>query len=70
MSQLRRAEIMAVARTQESDARCINPWRGMARRGKRLGAKKVRQHLKRGISNVLRLLCRKELTAEQLGDYR
>jgi hypothetical protein len=42
---MKRAEIMAVARTQESDARCINPWRGMARRGKRLGAKKVRQHL-------------------------
>ena len=38
---------MAVARTQETDARCINPWRGMARRGKRLGAKKVRQHLRK-----------------------
>jgi hypothetical protein len=44
---MKRAEIMAVARTQETDARCINPWRGMARRGKRLGAKKVRQHLKK-----------------------
>jgi len=44
---MKRAEIMAVARTQETDARCINPWRGMAQRGKRLGAKKVRQHLKK-----------------------
>ncbi len=69
MAQIKRAEIMAKARTQESDARCINPWRGMARRGKRLGAKKVRQHLRR-IDNVLRLLHRKELTTEQLGDYR
>lgn len=44
---MRRAEIMAVARTQETDARCINPWRGMARRGNRLGATKVRQHLRK-----------------------
>lgn len=44
---MKRAEIMAVARTQETDARCINPWRGMAQRGKRLGTKKVRQHLKK-----------------------
>ncbi len=44
---MKRAEIMAVARTQETDARRINPWRGMARRGKRLGAKKVRQNLRK-----------------------
>ena len=43
---VKRAEIMAVARTQETDASCIGPKRGMSRRGKRLGAKKVRQHLK------------------------
>jgi hypothetical protein len=43
---MKRAEIMAVARTQETDASCIGPKRGMSRRGKRLGAKKVRQHLK------------------------
>ena len=42
---MKRAAIMAHARTHETDARCINPWRGMARRGKRLGAKKVRQYL-------------------------
>jgi hypothetical protein len=43
---MKRAEIMAVARTQETDASCIGPKRGMSYRGKRLGAKKVRQHLK------------------------
>jgi len=43
---MKRAEIMAVARTQETDASCIGSKRGMSRRGKRLGAKKVRQHLK------------------------
>jgi hypothetical protein len=43
---MKRAEIMAVARTQETDASCIGPKRGMSRQGKRLGAKKVRQHLK------------------------
>ena len=37
---------MAVARTQETDASCIGPKRGMSHRGKRQGAKKVRQHLK------------------------
>ena len=44
---MKRAEIMAVARTQETDASCISPKRGMARRGKRLGSKKVRQHLQK-----------------------
>ena len=43
---MKRAEIMAVARTQETDASCIGPKRGMSHRGKRLGAQKVRQHLK------------------------
>jgi len=43
---MKRSEIMAIARTQETDARCIGPKRGMSRRGKRLGMKKVRQHLK------------------------
>jgi hypothetical protein len=44
---MKRAEIMAVARTQETDTSCIGPKRGMSRRGKRLGAKKVRQHLQK-----------------------
>jgi hypothetical protein len=44
---MKRAEIMAVARTQETDARCIGRKRGMGRRAKRLGAKKVRQHLRK-----------------------
>ena len=44
---MKRAEIMAVARTQATDARCINPKRGMGRRAKRQGAKRVRQHLKK-----------------------
>lgn len=48
---VKRAEIMAVARTQETDARCIGPKRGMSRRGKRLGAKKVRQHLQKADRN-------------------
>jgi hypothetical protein len=44
---VKRAEIMAVARTQSTDARCINHKRGMSRRAKRHGAKRVRQHLKK-----------------------
>ena len=44
---MKRAEIMAVARTQSTDARCINHKRGMGRRAKRQGAKRVRQHLKK-----------------------
>jgi len=43
---MKRAEIMAAARTQKTDASCISPKRGMSHRGKRLGAKKVRQYLK------------------------
>ena len=43
---MKRAEIMAVARTQETDASCIGPKRGMSHRGESLGAQKVRQHLK------------------------
>ena len=43
----KRSEIRAIACTQETDASCIGPKRGMAHRGKRLGAHKVRQYLKR-----------------------
>jgi hypothetical protein len=44
---MKRAQIMAIARTQETDARCIGPNRGMAHRAKRLGSHKVRQHLRK-----------------------
>lgn len=47
MSFIKRAEIMAVSRTQDTDSRCINPWRGMSHRAKRQGAKRLRQYLKR-----------------------
>ena len=63
---MKRAEIMAVARTQETDARCINPWRGMAHRGKRLGAKKVRQHLKKHDAESIDS-CTKRLPEEPQG---
>ena len=43
---MRRATLMKVARRQGTDARCINPWRGMARHGKKLGAKRVRVFLR------------------------
>lgn len=42
---MKRAEIMAIAWTQKTDTRCLNPRRGVGRRAKRLGARKVRQHL-------------------------
>ena len=41
---MKRAEIMSVAR-KGCDARCINHKRGMGRRAKRQGAKKLRQHI-------------------------
>ena len=44
---VKRAEVMAIARTQATDGRCINHKRGMGRRAKRQGAKRVRQHLKK-----------------------
>jgi len=44
---MRRKEIKAVARTQKSDASSIGNKRNMAKRAKRLGAKKVRQHLRK-----------------------
>jgi len=46
-AEVRRAEIMAVARTQTNDARCFNTRRGHGTRAKRQGAKRLRQHLKR-----------------------
>ena len=43
----RRIELSTLARTQKSDASCIGNKRGMARRAKRQGAKRVRQYLKK-----------------------
>jgi hypothetical protein len=41
----KRAELMATARTQDTDTRCHNVRRGIGKRLKRKGAKQVRQHL-------------------------
>ena len=41
----KRAELMATARTQDTDSRCYNVRRGIGKRLKRKGAKQVRQHL-------------------------
>jgi hypothetical protein len=43
---MKRAEIMAVARTQTNDTRCFGTRRGHGKRAKRQGAKRFRQHLK------------------------
>lgn len=44
---MKRAEIMKVARTQKHDASSTVNKRGMARRAKRQGAKRLRQHLRK-----------------------
>jgi len=44
---IKRAEIMAVARTQTNDARCFDTCKGRGKRAKRQGAKRLRQHLKK-----------------------
>ena len=36
---LPRRMVMSISRTQASDGRCINPWKGLARRAERLGHK-------------------------------
>ncbi|MHC4699586.1 MAG: hypothetical protein ACYTFQ_03320 [Planctomycetota bacterium] len=46
---MNRKQLMAAARRQETDARCINNTRGMARHGKKLGAKRVREMLKKDL---------------------
>ena len=46
MTKVRRAEIMAVARTQTNDTRCFNTRDGHGQRAKRQGAKRLRQYLK------------------------
>ncbi len=42
---IKRAELMATARTQDTDTRCHNVRRSIGKRLKRKGAKQVRQHL-------------------------
>jgi hypothetical protein len=43
---MKRAEIMAIARTQTNDTRCFTTREGRDKRAKRQGAKRLRQHLK------------------------
>lgn len=56
---MRRKHIMAVARTQDTDARCINPKYG--RIAKRQGAKKIRQMLKKETHRLERLEAKEEI---------
>jgi hypothetical protein len=44
---VKRAEIMAVARTQTNDTRCFSTLKGHGKRAKRQGAKRLRQHLRK-----------------------
>lgn len=46
MGRVKRAELMAVARTQTNDTRCFDTREGHGKRAKRQGAKRLRQHLK------------------------
>ena len=45
-ARVKRAEIMAIARTQTNDTRCFNTHDGHGRRAKRQGAKRLRGCLK------------------------